>query len=170
MLRAIAFASTMVVSLTACDMLEDSKAQIEAQYLSEHQELQQVVEQIRDKGIESVQASAEAGSVAACVANNLDADPMGALIAVEGALQESANLSDLLNSISRLSQQEISIEQFPDLLQQGADTVRYLRTLLEQYDLAELKQQASHLLEQGQTKTQDVGAHLRTLIESCQTN
>ncbi|RRS08811.1 hypothetical protein EAG18_09785 [Pseudoalteromonas sp. J010] len=167
MLRAAIFASTLVLSLTACDVFEDSKAKVEANYLSQHQELQEVVEQIRDKGLESVQASAAAGSIAACVANNLDADPMGALISVEGALQDSANLSDLLNSIARLSDQEISIEQFPELLQQGADTVRYLKTLLEQYDLSELKQQASALLEQGQTKTQDVGAHLRYLIESC---
>ncbi|MEJ6474530.1 hypothetical protein [Pseudoalteromonas piscicida] len=170
MLRTVILASSITLVLSGCDVLEDSKAQVEAQYLSEHQELQQVVEQIRDKGIASVQASAAAGSVAACVANNLDADPMGALIAVEGALQDSANLNELLNSISRLSQQEISIEQFPDLLQQGADTVRYLKTLLAQYDLTELKQQASVLLEQGQTKTQDVGAHLRELIESCQDN
>ncbi|PCK31770.1 hypothetical protein [Pseudoalteromonas piscicida] len=170
MLRTVILASSITLMLSGCDVLEDSKAQVEAQYLSEHQELQQVVEQIRDKGIASVQASAAAGSVAACVANNLDADPMGALIAVEGALQDSANLNELLNSISRLSQQEISIEQFPDLLQQGADTVRYLKTLLAQYDLTELKQQASVLLEQGQTKTQDVGAHLRELIESCQDN
>ena len=169
MIKQTFFALLVTAAVTGCDALQDSKAQLEQDYLSHHQQLQQAITQIREQGIASVKASAETGSVAACVATQLDADPMGALATVEGALQDNANLGDILAAVENLSTQEISLEQLPELIQQGADTVRYLKTLLSEYDLSELKQQAADLLATGEAKSEDVGAHLRTLIESCQT-
>ncbi|MEI5639245.1 MULTISPECIES: hypothetical protein [unclassified Pseudoalteromonas] len=169
MIKQTFFALLVTAAATGCDALQDSKAQLEQDYLSQHQQLQQAITQIREQGIASVKASAETGSVAACVAKQLDADPMGALATVEGALQDNANLGDILAAVENLSTQEISLDQLPELIQQGADTVRYLKTLLSEYDLSELKQQAADLLATGEAKSEDVGAHLRTLIESCQT-
>ncbi|TMP65010.1 hypothetical protein CWC05_24240, partial [Pseudoalteromonas ruthenica] len=87
---------------------------------------------------------------------------------VEGALQDSADLSKLAETIGGLSNQEISLENIPKLLQQGADTVNYLRTLLGEYDLSELQDKVSHLLQDGQSQSQDIGEHLRGLVEQCQ--
>ncbi|WP_052262699.1 hypothetical protein [Pseudoalteromonas luteoviolacea] len=152
---------------TGCDVFENSKAQIEAQYLAENQELQAVIEQIREQGLEAMAKSAQAGTMASCVASKLDGDPMGALVEVEGALQDGASVAELANSIASLTDQEISLESIPELLKAGAETVTYLKTLLSTYDLAELQTQFSTMLEQGQTKTEDIGTHLRGLIEQC---
>jgi hypothetical protein len=168
MIKKILIVSALSLSLTACDFFESSKARVEQQYLAENVELKQAIETIREQGLSVVAQSAEQGDFAACVAKQLNGDPMGALIEVEGALQDSANLSDLLNTISGLTEQEISLESIPQLLQQGADTVNYLRTLLGQYDLAELKTQVTELVENGHTKSQDIGQHLRGLVENCQ--
>ncbi|WP_440055428.1 hypothetical protein ACSLBF_04600 [Pseudoalteromonas sp. T1lg65] len=161
--------SLLALLLAGCDSLEDSRTQVETQYLDQHQELKQAVELIRAQGIESVRATADAGSVAACVAKNLDADPVGALIQVEGVLQDSVNLDQLLTTMSSLSDQKMGLDRLPDLLQQSTDTLRYVKTMLEEYELQELKTQAIKMLEQGQTKTENVGEHLRQLIETCQT-
>ncbi|MFC3033747.1 hypothetical protein ACFOEE_14580 [Pseudoalteromonas fenneropenaei] len=155
--------------LSGCDVIVSNKSQLETQYLEQHQELQTVISEIRAKGLDAVAKTAEQGTLAACVANKLDADPMGALIEVEGALQDSANLSELVANIADLSNQEISLEQLPNLLRQGADTVSYLRTLLAQYDLAELKAQAAALLADTQNKSADIGSHLRQIIDTCKT-
>ena len=95
MIKQTWFALLVTAAVTGCDALQDSKAQLEEDYLSQHQQLQHAIEQIREQGIASVKASAETGSVAACVASQLDADPMGALATVEGALQDNANLGDI---------------------------------------------------------------------------
>ena len=168
MKKTLLFIGVFTASLSGCDVFENSKAQIEQQYLSENQELKAVIETIREQGLEAVAASAEKGSVAACVAKNLDADPMGALVEVEGALQDSADLAGLVETINSLTEQELSIETIGQLLQHGAETVDYLKTLLSEYELSELQTQLTSLLEQGQNKTQDVGQHLRELIEQCQ--
>ncbi|WP_404390606.1 hypothetical protein [Pseudoalteromonas phenolica] len=168
MKKTLLFIGVFTASLSGCDVFENSKAQIEQQYLSENQELKAAIETIREQGLEAVAASAEKGSVAACVAKNLDADPMGALVEVEGALQDSADLAGLVETINSLTEQELSIETIGQLLQHGADTVDYLKTLLSEYELSELQSQLTSLLEQGQNKTQDVGQHLRELIEQCQ--
>ena len=168
MKKTLLFIGVFTASLSGCDVFENSKAQIEQQYLSENQELKAAIETIREQGLEAVAASAEKGSVAACVAKNLDADPMGALVEVEGALQDSADLAGLVETINSLTEQELSIETIGQLLQHGADTVDYLKTLLSEYELPELQSQLTSLLEQGQNKTQDVGQHLRELIEQCQ--
>lgn len=167
MKKTLTFAALLTVSLSGCDVFESSKAQIEQQYLSENQELKAAIDAIREQGLQAVATSAESGSVAACVAKNLDSDPMGALIEVEGALQDSADLAGLVETINSLTEQELSLETIGKLLQHGAETVDYLKTLLSQYELSELQTQLSHLLEQGQNKTQDVGQHLRDLIEQC---
>lgn len=167
MKKTLTFAALLTVSLSGCDVFESSKAQIEQQYLSENQELKAAIDAIREQGLQAVATSAESGSVAACVAKNLDSDPMGALIEVEGALQDSADLAGLVETINSLTEQELSLETIGKLLQHGAETVDYLKTLLSQYELSELQTQLSHLLEQGQNKTLDVGQHLRDLIEQC---
>lgn len=167
MKKTLTLAALLTVSLFGCDVFESSKAQIEQQYLSENQELKTAIDAIREQGLQAVATSAESGSVAACVAKNLDSDPMGALIEVEGALQDSADLAGLVETINSLTKQELSLETIGKLLQHGAETVDYLKTLLSQYELSELQTQLTHLLEQGQNKTQDVGQHLRELIEQC---
>ncbi|TMP82857.1 hypothetical protein CWB73_03220 [Pseudoalteromonas phenolica] len=167
MKKTLTLAALLTVSLFGCDVFESSKAQIEQQYLSENQELKAAIDAIREQGLQAVATSAESGSVAACVAKNLDSDPMGALIEVEGALQDSADLAGLVETINSLTEQELSLETIGKLLQHGAETVDYLKTLLSQYELSELQTQLTHLLEQGQNKTQDVGQHLRELIEQC---
>ncbi|TMN86613.1 hypothetical protein CWB72_19245 [Pseudoalteromonas phenolica] len=167
MKKTLTLAALLTVSLFGCDVFESSKAQIEQQYLSENQELKAAIDAIREQGLQAVATSAENGSVAACVAKNLDSDPMGALIEVEGALQDSADLAGLVETINSLTEQELSLETIGKLLQHGAETVDYLKTLLSQYELSELQTQLTHLLEQGQNKTQDVGQHLRELIEQC---
>ncbi|MFY8350391.1 hypothetical protein AAEU29_07630 [Pseudoalteromonas sp. SSM20] len=155
-------------TLTACDLAEDPKKALERQYFSEHQELQQVIEDIRTEGLSAVKQGAEAGTVAACVASKLDADPMGALIEVEGALQDSIDLSELLATLSNLSEQELSLESLPDLIRQGTDALTYVKHMLEQYDVNEIQQQAAELIANGQTKTKDLGQHLRSLVEQCE--
>lgn len=167
MKKTLTLAALLTVSLFGCDVFESSKAQIEQQYLSENQELKAAIDAIREQGLQAVATSAESGSIAACVAKNLDSDPMGALIEVEGALQDSADLAGLVETINSLTEQELSLETIGKLLQHGAETVDYLKTLLSQYELSELQTQLTHLLEQGQNKTQDVGQHLRELIEQC---
>ncbi|RZQ54792.1 hypothetical protein C1E23_01915 [Pseudoalteromonas phenolica] len=167
MKKTLTLAALLTVSLSGCDVFESSKAQIEQQYLSENQELKAAIDAIREQGLQAVATSAESGSAAACVAKSLDSDPMGALIEVEGALQDSADLAGLVETINSLTEQELSLETIGKLLQHGAETVDYLKTLLSQYELSELQTQLTHLLEQGQNKTQDVGQHLRELIEQC---
>ncbi|KAF7774492.1 hypothetical protein PCIT_a0948 [Pseudoalteromonas citrea] len=168
MKKALFLSTILLLPLTGCDVFESSKKQIEEQYLSQNSELKEAVESIREQGLTAFSATAEKGSVAACVAKQLDADPMGALIEVEGALQDGADLSKLAATIESLSEQEISLESIPQLLQQGADTVNYLRTLLSEYDLTELQDKVSQLLQDGQSQSQDIGEHLRGLIEQCQ--
>ncbi|MCG7536421.1 hypothetical protein [Pseudoalteromonas sp. OOF1S-7] len=162
------FCGIGLVALAGCDFLGDSKAQIEKQYLANNQELEQVIEDIRAQGLTAMSQSAEAGTLASCVVKQLNGDPMGAMIEVEGALQDSANLADLMDTITGLADKELSMESLPDLLQAGADTMSYLKTLLANYELAELQQQVQTLLEQGQSKSEDIGTHLRNLVEQCQ--
>lgn len=158
----------LFLPLMGCDVFESSKKQVEEQYLSQNSELKAAIEAIREQGLETITSTAEKGSIAACVAKQLDGDPMGSLIEIEGALQDSADLSELAETINSLSGEEISLDSIPQLLQQGADTVNYLRTLLGESDLSELQDKASQLLTDSQTQSQEIGAHLRSLIEQCQ--
>lgn len=154
--------------LTACDVFEDSKNAVEQQYLSEHQAISEVITQIRAHGLNAIETGKASSSVAQCIVSKLEADPMGRLIELEGTLQESANIADLINSMSQLTEQEISLASIPDLLNQGANTLSYLRHLLKTYELTELKAQISELLDEGKNTSQDIGAHLRGIIEQCE--
>jgi phosphoribosylformylglycinamidine (FGAM) synthase-like enzyme len=167
MKKTLTLAALLTVSLFGCDVFESSKAQIEQQYLSENQELKAAIDAIREQGLQTVATSAESGSVAACVTKNLKSDPMGALIEVESVLQDSAGLEGLVETINSLTEQELSLETIGKLIQHGAEKAEYLKTLLSQYELSELQTQLTHLLEQGQKKSQDIGQHLRELIEIC---
>ena len=93
---------------------------------------------------------------------------MTALIEVEGALQDSIDLSELLATLSNLSEQELSLESLPDLIRQGTDAITYVKHMLSQYDASEIQQQANELISNGQTKTKDLGEHLRSLVEQCE--
>lgn len=154
--------------LTGCDSFEDPKAKLEQAYLAEHQELEAVVSQIREQGLNAVAKTAETGSLAACVAGKLDADPMGALVEIEGALQESVDLAQLVESISQLSEQEITLNNLSDMLQQGTDALAYVKHLLENSSVNELKQQLSDSLNNAQSTSQDIGSMLRSHLESCE--
>lgn len=168
MKKALLLATTFATTLTACDLAEDPKKALERQYFAEHQELQEVIEAIRAQGIEAVKQGSEAGSAAACVAGKLDADPMGALVEVEGALQDSMDLSQFIETLSNLSEQELSLESLPVLIRQGGDVLTYVKHMLSQYEVAEIQQQTSELVANGKTKTQDLGQHLRSLVEQCE--
>ncbi|CCQ12534.1 lipoprotein, putative [Pseudoalteromonas luteoviolacea B = ATCC 29581] len=168
MFRQVAFVSLVCFGLAGCDVFESPKTEIEQQYLAQHPQLRQAIDAIRTQGVDAVAKTAEQGSVAACVAENLANDPLGSLATVEGALQESANLTDLLASINELTSQEITLEQIPDLLRQGADTLNYVRTLLQEYELVELKTQAQLLVQNTQQKSADIGSHLRQVIGQCE--
>lgn len=156
------------VALTACDFAEDPKKALERQYFAEHQELKNVIEEIRTQGLDAVKQSAETGTIAACVASKLDADPVGALVEVEGALQDSMDLSQFVETLSNLSEQELSLESLPELIRQGSDVLTYVKHMLSQYDVAEIQQQANQLIASSKSKTQDLGEHLRSLVEQCE--
>ena len=122
--------------LTSCGYLAgDEKQQLEQAWLAKDQQLQQAVEQIRTQGLEAVASGAEAGTVASCVATTLVADPVGRLISVEGALVESAKVSQLLADLQQVMEQDVSLEQMAGLLQRGADAAVYAKTLIEQHRL-----------------------------------
>jgi hypothetical protein len=158
--------SFLLLSLTGCDVFESSKNTIEQEYLSQNSDLKQIIKDIREQGLSAYKTTTQQGSMAACVAKQLDADPMGALIEVEGVLKDSADLSTLAKTIESLPDQSLSLDSIPNLLQQGADTVNYLRTLLSEYDLSELQEKIGQSIDSGQS--QDIGAHLRGLVEQCQ--
>ncbi len=82
-----------------------------------NRQLATVVQQIRERGLDTVLAQAEAGSVSACVATKLNADPLGKLISVEGALAESAKVTQLLADLEQLLQQDFSFEQLATTLE-----------------------------------------------------
>lgn len=158
--------------VTSCGYFNaDPRQAAEQAWLAKEQQLATVVQQIRDQGLATVLAKAEAGSVGACVASKLSADPVGNLITVEGALAESAKVAQLLADLEQLLQQDFSFEQLASTLEKGANAAAYAKTLLEQQGLEQalltLKQmvQASSSMAQ-----QDLGAHLQQLLQSCQPN
>ncbi|WP_462174398.1 hypothetical protein [Pseudoalteromonas xiamenensis] len=161
-------ASGCLLALSGCDVFQTANNKLEQQYLDQHPELQAAISTIRENGLNAVAKTAEKGSVASCVATKLESDPLGSLATVEGALQDSANLTDLFSAIAELSSQEISLDQIPNLLRQGAETLNYLRTLLSQYELAELKTKVTDFVDHTQIQSADVGSHLRNLIAQCE--
>lgn len=163
--------ATLSFFLTSCGYLAgDEKQQLEQAWLAKDQQLQQVVEQIRSQGLDAVAKSAEAGSVASCVATRLAADPVGPLISVEGALVESAKVSQLLADLQQVMEQDLSLEQMAALLQRGADAAAYAKTLIEQQGLEQALQSLKQMVVASQQfAQQDLGAHLQQLLSGYHT-
>jgi hydroxymethylpyrimidine pyrophosphatase-like HAD family hydrolase len=160
----------LAFSLSGCDFLgEDLKAKQEQEWLAQHQQLNAAVKLIREQGLDTVVATAEAGSVAACVASKLAADPVGQLVTVEGALVETAKITQLVADVQQLLEQEIDLMQVSNLLKQGAELATYASTLLTQQGLeqalATLKQMA---LESQGIAQENLGGHLQKVMESCE--
>ncbi|MBV7314394.1 hypothetical protein [Shewanella sp. NIFS-20-20] len=159
-------------ALVGCGFVgETDKQQLEQVWLAQHQEVQQAIEDIRAQGLEMVAQTAQAGSVSACVAEALAESPVGALASVEGALAESANITELLASLQTAMSEELSIETVSNLLQQGADAATYAKDLIAEQGL----EQALATLSQMQQATseltdQDLGAHLQALVLACEAN
>ncbi|MEN0035529.1 MAG: hypothetical protein AAGC78_00620 [Cellvibrio sp.] len=161
----------LAFSLSGCDFLgENVKVKQEQEWLAQHQQLNDAVKLIREQGLDTVVATAEAGSVAACVASKLAADPVGQLVTVEGALVETAKITQLVADVQQLLEQEIDLMQLSNLLKQGAELTSYASTLLTQQGLeqalATLKQMA--LASQGIAQ-ENLGGHLQKVMESCET-
>ena len=163
--------ATLSFLLTSCGYLAgDEKQQLEQAWLAKDQQLQQAVEQIRTQGLEAVASGAEAGSVASCVATTLVADPVGRLISVEGALVESAKVSQLLADLQQVMEQEVTLDQVAGLLQRGADAAAYAKTLIEQQGVEQALQTLKQMaIASQQFAQQDLGAHLQQLLASCPT-
>lgn len=162
--------ATLLFLLTSCGYFsEDPKVSQEQQWLAKDQQLADAIAQIRDKGLDAVLQTAEAGSVAACVAGRLAGDPMGRLVTVEGALMESAKVASLLAEIEQLLTQDFSFDQLSGLLQQGAAAASYAANLLSQQDLPQAMETLKQMVAASKSFAgQDLGAHLQTLIASCQ--
>ncbi len=163
--------ATLSFLLTSCGYLAgDEKQQLEQAWLAKDQQLQQAVEQIRTQGLEAVANGAEAGTVASCVATTLVADPVGRLISVEGALVESAKVSQLLADLQQVMEQDVSLEQMAGLLQRGADAALYAKTLIEQQGVEQALQTLKQMaIASQQFAQQDLGAHLQQLLGTCHT-
>jgi|GEM_PF-974641 ribosomal protein S16 len=161
--------ATLAFFLASCGYLESNpKVELEQQWLQQDAQLQAVVEQIRTQGIATVQQSAEAGTLAACVAQRLSVDPVGALINVEGALVESAKVAQLLADVNNILQQEISIDQLASVLQQGADAAAYAQSLIESQGVEQALATLKTMVTQSQQfAQQDLGAHFKTVLNDC---
>lgn len=161
------FSGIALFLLTSCGYFSENKQQqAEQALLASDEQVAAAIALIREKGLDAVVASAEAGSTAACVAGRLAQDPMGKLITVEGALAESSRIADLLADIEKVMQTEPSLEQMAGLLQQGAAAARYASQLVKEQGvegaLNTLQTMASAKLgEQG------LGEHLQLVLASC---
>ena len=162
-------ALSVLVAMTGCGYLgEDPKNAQEQQWLMQDPEMAKAIAQIREQGLQAVAQSAESGTVAACVAKNLAADPMGKLISVEGALVESAQVAKLLADMEQLFSEEISLNTVTSMLEQGADVAAYAKTLISQQGFEQAMQTLTTLAQQTQNfATQDLGGHLQEVISSC---
>lgn len=163
-------ALSVLVSMTGCGYFsEDPKNAAEQQWLLQQPEIATAIAQIREQGLQTVAQSAESGTVAACVASRLAADPMGKLISVEGALVESAQVAKLLADMEQLFSQEISLNSVASMLEQGADAAAYAKTIISQQGFEQALQTLKTLAQQSQTfATQDLGGHLQQVISNCQ--
>lgn len=163
------FTAGLLFLLTSCGYLsENPKTALEQQWLQQDPQIAEAVKQIREQGLAAVAGSAEAGTVAACVASRLAADPMGKLITVEGALAESAKVAKLLADIEQMFSQELNFNSVAALLEQGADAAAYAKTLIEQQGMEQALATLKTLVAQSQQfASQDLGGHLQALISTC---
>jgi len=164
--------ASFLLLLTSCGYLsENPQTALEQQWLQKDPQLADAVKQIREQGLAAVAGSAEAGSMAACVAERLAADPMGKLINVEGALVESAQVAKLLADIEKMFSQELSFDSVAGLLEQGADAAAYAKTLIDQQGIEQALASLKTLTEQSQQfASQDLGGHLQALISTCKSH
>lgn len=168
----VLFSSLALFLLTSCGYLaEDKQTQAERVFLEKDQQIAAVIDQIREQGLEAVVASAEAGSVAACLASRLAADPVGKLVTVEGALAEGARITDLMAQLEKIAQSEPNLADLSKVLEQGAAAARYATELIQQLGFdgafAAIKQMAQQNNPFGQA---GLGEHLQLLIASCQSH
>jgi len=160
--------SVALFLLTSCGYLaEDPQQLAEREFLQKDQQVADVINQIRAKGLDAVVASAETGSVAACVASRLAADPLGKLVAVEGALTESVKITQLLADLQQMLATEPDLADLSKVLEQGAAAARYASRLIQEqgFDgaLATIKQMAAtNFTDNG------LGQHFQLLVASCQ--
>ncbi|WP_372871489.1 hypothetical protein [Shewanella sp.] len=159
------------LALSGCGWFgNDERAALELAWLNRDVEIRQVIEQIRTQGLEAVASSAHAGSVAACVADRLDKDPLGKLATVEGALAESVPVNELLADLESLLSQELNFESASSLLQKGADIAAYAKVLIEEQGIAGASKSLAAMSTQAESYAQqDLGGHFQTLIEGCKT-
>jgi hypothetical protein len=160
--------SVALFLLTSCGYLaEDPQQLAEREFLQKDQQVADVINQIREKGLDAVVASAESGSVAACVASRLAADPLGKLVSVEGALAEGARITQLLADLQQMLETEPSLADLGKVLEQGAAAARYASQLIREqgFDgaLATIKQMAT-----ANIGDNGLGQHFQLLVASCQ--
>jgi len=155
--------------VTSCGYLSEDPQQLaEQSWLAQDEQLNAAINQIRDQGISAVAASAEAGSVAACVAQNLQADPLGSLVTVEGALAESAQIATLLNDLQGFLQEDISLEQMSELLQKSAKAAAYAKEIISQQGVEQALQSLNNMATASQSyATEDLGGHLKQVLKAC---
>lgn len=159
----------LVTGLSGCGFFEsEDKQRLEQAWLAKDQQLKQVIEQIRTQGIDAVAASAQVGSVSACVAQQLSDDPFAELVQVEGALVESAKVSELLASVESIMNQEFSFEQVTSLLQTGAEAATYAKTLIDQQGLDKGLETLQLMAQTGKEyASQDLGSHFQSILLLC---
>lgn len=161
------FSGVALFLLTSCGYFSEDQQQLAEQaLLAQDEQVAKAIEQIREQGLAAVAASAEAGSAAACVAQRLAQDPLGKLITVEGALAESARISDLLADLEQLFQREPSLEQMASLLQKGAASARYASQLIKEQGF-EGAVQTLHSMATAKMEQQGLGQHLQLVLASC---
>lgn len=162
-------AGTAALTLSGCGWFgSDEKANLEQAWLNKDVEIKQAVEQIRSQGLDAVAKSAQAGSVAACIADRLAQDPLGELATVEGALAESAKVAELLSEMEQLMSQDFSFESAANLLQKGADMAAYAKVLIEEQGLEGASRSLAAMAVQAESFAQeDLGAHFQSLIQGC---
>jgi len=162
-------ALVFVVSLSGCGFFEsDDKQLLEQTWLAKDQQLKEVIEQIRAQGVDAVAASAQVGSLSACVAQELSEDPFADLMQVEGALVESAKVSELLAGIESFMEQEFSLDQVSSLLQKGADAAAYARTLIDQQGLEQALDSLQQMAQAGKEYAgEDLGGHFKQILSAC---
>lgn len=168
----VLFGAMSLFLLTSCGYLaQDAQSKAEQEFLQKDQQVADVIEQIRTQGIEAVAKSAEAGSVAACVASRLATDPVGKLVTVEGALTEGARITELMAQLEQMLQSEPTLADLGNILEQGAAAARYASQLIRDLGfegaLAAIKQMAAEKNPLGQTA---LGEHFQLLIASCQSH
>lgn len=159
----------MTVLLTSCGYLsENPQQQAEQSWLSQDAELNNAITQIREHGISAVMASAEAGSVAACVAQNLNADPLGDFVNVEGALAETTQIATLLTDLQGLLAEDMNFEQMSELLQKSAQAATYAAQMIEQQGVEQALQSLQTMVANSKNfATEDLGSHLQQLLKAC---